>query len=98
MAKQGKQVKVWLPRLVYDRLRDEAALSGRPMAEIAREMITSRYVMRRDLSDEEIGALLRVAKPEEQRALLEALGIEDVERFAVDLLASAGVQLVECRD
>jgi len=44
---------------------------------------------------EEIGALLRVAEPEEQRALLEALGIEDVAAFAVDLLASAGVQLVE---
>jgi transcriptional regulator with XRE-family HTH domain len=44
---------------------------------------------------EEIGALLRVAEPEEQRALLEALGIEDVGAFAADLLASAGVQLVE---
>jgi transcriptional regulator with XRE-family HTH domain len=41
---------------------------------------------------EQIGALLRVARPEQQRALLEALGIEDVEQFAVDVLASAGVQ------
>ncbi|HIP96537.1 MAG TPA: helix-turn-helix domain-containing protein [Anaerolineae bacterium] len=43
---------------------------------------------------EQIGALLRVAQPEQQRELLEALGIEDVEQFAADLLASAGVELV----
>ena len=42
----------------------------------------------------EIGALLRVAPPELQAELLEALGIEDVQRFAEDLLASAGVTLV----
>ena len=41
-----------------------------------------------------IGALLRIAEPEQQRLLLEALGIEDVEQFAADLLASAGVTLV----
>lgn len=47
------------------------------------------------IGQDEIGALLRVAEPSEQRALLEALGIEDVEAFAADLLASAGVVLVE---
>lgn len=41
----------------------------------------------------EIGALLRVADPDEQRVLLEILGIEDVTVFAADLLASANVQL-----
>lgn len=40
---------------------------------------------------DEIGALLRAAQPEQQRELLEALGIDDVTRFAADLLASAGV-------
>jgi transcriptional regulator with XRE-family HTH domain len=42
-------------------------------------------------TDQQIGALLRVAQPEQQRALLEVLGIEDVTQFAADLLASAGV-------
>ena len=36
-----------------------------------------------------IGTMLRVAPPHLQTALLEALGIEDVERFAASLLASA---------
>ncbi len=44
---------------------------------------------------EQIGALLRAAQPGQQRALLEALGVEDVEQFAADLLASAGVALVQ---
>ena len=42
-----------------------------------------------------VGALLRVAQPEQQKALLEALGIEDVEQFAADILASAGVLVLE---
>ena len=45
----------------------------------------------------EFGKLLRVAPPEHQAALLEALGIKDVERFASDLLAAAGVTLVICK-
>ena len=44
---------------------------------------------------DEIGALLRVAPPELQAQLLQALGIEDVTRFATDLLASAGVMVVQ---
>lgn len=43
----------------------------------------------------EIGALLRIAEPDQQRQLLELLGIEDVEQFAADLLAAAGVQQIE---
>ena len=45
----------------------------------------------------EIGALLRIAEPDQQRQLLELLGIEDVEQFAADLLASAGSTLVDER-
>jgi len=40
-----------------------------------------------------IGALLRVARPEQQAAILATLGIEDVEGFAADILASVRVQL-----
>ena len=46
---------------------------------------------RQPTGQKEIGALLRVAPPELQAQLLEALGIEDVNQFATDLLASAGV-------
>ena len=42
----------------------------------------------------EFGALFRIAEPKQQRLLLEEIGIEDVEQFAADLLASAGVTLV----
>jgi hypothetical protein len=45
-----------------------------------------------------IAALLRVAEPEQQRALLEALGIEDVTEFATALLESAGVVVVEVKE
>lgn len=45
----------------------------------------------------EFGRMLRVAPPEHQVALLEALGVEDVEQFASDLLAAAGVALVTCK-
>ena len=45
----------------------------------------------------EFGKLLRVAPPKHQAALLEALGVENVERFASDLLAAAGVMLVTCK-
>lgn len=41
-----------------------------------------------------ISALLRVAEPAQQRALLEALGVTDMEEFAEAILASAGVTLV----
>jgi len=43
----------------------------------------------------EIGALLRIADPDQQRQLLELLGIGDVEQFAADLLAAAEVQQIE---
>ena len=42
----------------------------------------------------ELGKLLRVAQPEHQADLLRALGIEDVQQFAADILASAGVSFV----
>ncbi len=42
---------------------------------------------------EALCALFRVAEPKQQRLLLEALGIEDVEQFAADILSSAGVTL-----
>ena len=45
----------------------------------------------------EFGKLLRVAPPEYQVALLDALGVKDVEQFASDLLAAAGVTLVTCK-
>lgn len=41
-----------------------------------------------------VAALLRIADPPQQCALLKTLGIEDVEQFAADLLASAGVKLI----
>ena len=61
------------------------------MDEAVRMLVTERMVTQ----NEAVGALLRIAEPEQQKALLEALGIEDVEQFAADILASAGVTLME---
>jgi hypothetical protein len=46
---------------------------------------------------EAIAALLRVAEPPQQAALLETLGIDDAMQFAADLLASAGVTVLDCK-
>lgn len=43
MGQPGQQIKVWLPRPVYKALRRESDVTGRPMAEIAREELTERY-------------------------------------------------------
>jgi transcriptional regulator with XRE-family HTH domain len=46
----------------------------------------------------DIGALLRVSPPSIQRRILSAMGIEDVDQFAVDILVSAGVAVVDATD
>ena len=72
---------------------DFAALLGVSGATATRWEQGTRTPTGRD----EIGALLRVAPPELQARLLDELGIEDVQAFAKDLLAAAGVKLVEVK-
>lgn len=45
-------------------------------------------------STQTVAALLQIAEPEQQRDLLEALGV-DVDQFATALLASAGVMVIQ---
>ena len=45
-----------------------------------------------------VGALLRVATPEQQAIILEELGVEDVKQFAADILSAAGVLVVDTDD
>ena len=59
------------------------------------ETVQSYETGRRQPGHDGIAALLRVAEPPHQRQLLEALGIEDVEQFASDLLASVDVAEVQ---
>ena len=79
----------------------EEIRGNRSQAEFAQDVGISRTAITRYESGERkpgydaTAALLRVADPPQQKALLEALGIEDVEQFATDLLASAGVKLIE---
>ena len=42
----------------------------------------------------ELGKLLRVAAPEQQVAMLSAMGVQDVQQFATDILAAAGIPTV----
>lgn len=46
----------------------------------------------------EIGKLLQVAAPEQQVAMLSAMGVEDVQQFAADILAAAGIPTVFADD
>jgi len=75
----------------------EQIQGDRTQAELARDMGVSEAAIslakhgkrQREPEKSFVAALLRAAEPEQQRALLEALGIEDVTEFAEALLASA---------
>jgi predicted transcriptional regulator len=97
----GKNVPEIVQGMITARKQDNNGYNKSRFAEefgISPATVTCLLKGERGMGSEVLSALLRGAEPEEQRTLLEALvGIEDVEQFAADLLASAGVVLIETR-